>query len=90
MHDLILANQIIKEIQRVAKERGIGKIKSVSLEIGTNSLSHEDLAEHADEVNLDNLKFSLKSIAPKYGLDKAIFDIRKVPGNNWKILDIEV
>ena len=88
MHDIILANQIIAEIKKVAKERGIGKIKKVKLEIGSVALAHDGFPEHADDINVDNLKFLLESIVPKYGLNKVIFDIKKSAGDSWRILEI--
>ena len=90
MHDFLLAKEIIEEIAKVANERKLVNVKSVSLEIGSISLSHDNLPEHTEDINLDNLRFGLKSIAPKYGLDKAKFDIKKVAGDSWKITDIEV
>lgn len=90
MHDWILAKQIIEEIAKVAKEKKMTNIKSVNLEIGSIVLAHDDMPEHAEDINLGNLEFGLKSIAPKYGLDKAKFDIEKVAGDSWKITNIEV
>lgn len=90
MHDLILAQQIIKEIQRVAKEKGIDKIKKVGIEIGSVALAHDNLPEHIDEIDPGNIKFLLEKLAQNSGLDKAIFDIKKIPGNSWKILEIKI
>lgn len=89
MHDLILAKQIINEITRVAKDRGIGKIKKVTLGIGAVALAHDGFPEHADEIDPGNLKFLLESLAQNSGLDEALFEIEKTSGCNWKILEIE-
>ncbi len=90
MHDFLLAKEIIEEISKVANERKLVNIKSVTLEIGGIALAHDNLPEHAEDIDLDNLRFGLKSIAPKFGLDKVKFSIKKVAGGSWKITDIEV
>lgn len=90
MHDFLLAKEIIEEISKVAKERNLVNIKSVSLEIGSIALAHDGMSEHLENIDLNNLKFGLKNIAPKYGLDKANFSIKKTAGDSWKITDIEV
>ena len=90
MHDLMLAKEIVEEIAKVASEKKLLGIKSVNLEIGSITLAHDGLSEHAEDIDLDNLRFSLESIAPNYGLDKARFNIKKTAGDNWKITNIEV
>lgn len=88
MHDIILAKQIIDEISKIAKARKFDNIKSVSLEIGSVALAHNNLPEHIDEIDPGNLEFILENMASKYGLGKAKFDIKKISGDNWKILEI--
>lgn len=89
MHDIILAKQIIGEISKIAKVRKLDSIKSVNLEIGSVALAHDSLPEHIDEIDPGNLKFILENMASKYGLEKVKFDIKKIPGDNWKILEIK-
>ena len=86
----MLAKDIVEKISKIAKKRKLVNVKSVNLEIGSVALTHGGLSEHAEDIDLDNLTFSLESIAPKYGLDKAKFNIKKTAGDNWKITDIEV
>jgi Zn finger protein HypA/HybF involved in hydrogenase expression len=90
MHDFLLAKQIIEEITRIAKEKNLDNIKTVNIEIGSVVLAHDGLNEHAEDINLDNLRFGLESISPKYGLEKAKFEIVKAEGESWKITNIEV
>jgi len=85
MHDLMLAKEIIDKLMEVAEDKKAAKIRSASLEIG--NIAHGD---HLENVDLDNLIFLLKSITPKYSLDKAKFNIKKTTGDSWKITDIEV
>lgn len=90
MHDFFLAKEIVEGISKIADEKKLGDIKSVNLEIGSIALTHDGLPEHTENVNLGNLTFLLKSITPKYGLNKAKYEIKKVAGNSWKITKIEV
>jgi Zn finger protein HypA/HybF involved in hydrogenase expression len=89
MHDFLLAKEIIEEVAKIAKEKRLSSVKKVSLEIGIIALAHDGLPEHPEDINLVNLEFGLKSIAPKYGLEKAKFDVKRIPGDNWRITDIE-
>lgn len=89
MHDILLAKQIITEISKIAKARKLDNIKSVNLEIGSVALAHNNLPEHIDEIDSSNLKFILENMAPEYGLEKAKLDIKKIPGDSWKIREIE-
>lgn len=90
MHDFLLAKEIVEEISKVASERKLADVKSVNLEIGSIALVHDGLPEHTEDIDLGNLRFSLESIASKYGLNKVKFNIEKTTGDNWKIMDIEV
>jgi Zn finger protein HypA/HybF involved in hydrogenase expression len=90
MHDFLLAKEIIDEILKIAKEKKLANIKSVALEIGSIDLSHDNFPKHAEEINLENLKFSLENIAGNTLLKDTEFDIKKVKGSNWAIVDIEV
>lgn len=90
MHDLLLAKEIIDKLLEITKSRSLASIKSVSLEIGSIALAHDGLPEHAEDIDLGNCRFSLESIASKYGLSEAKFNIKKTAGDSWKITNIEV
>lgn len=92
MHDVLLAKQIFDELIKIAKDRKFDKIKSVKLEIGSVAFSHNDTNDtekHIEEINPGNIQFILESLAPKNGLGEVKFDIKKIPGDSWKILEIE-
>ena len=89
-HDFLLAKEIIDELGKIAQEKGLKKIKSVSLEIGSISLAHDGHPEHAEDISLENLEFGLKSIAKGTIFGGAEFKINKVAGNNWKITGIGI
>jgi Zn finger protein HypA/HybF involved in hydrogenase expression len=90
MHDIILAKEIIDEVLRITKEKKLNGIKGVKLEIGSVALSHDGLGEHTDDVSPENLKFILENLSGKSGLNKAKFDIKKIPGSIWRIRNIKV
>lgn len=90
MHDFFLAKQILGKILEIAEEKKLGKISKVSLEIGSIVLAHDDLPEHMEDINIDNLIFGLKSFSKDTPLERAEFDIKKIAGDDWKIVDIEV
>jgi Zn finger protein HypA/HybF involved in hydrogenase expression len=88
MHDFLLAKEIIDEILKIAKDKKLANIKSVKLEIGSVSLSHDNFPEHAEDINLENLRFGLENIAKNTLLKEAKFDIKKAKGINWSIINI--
>ena len=90
MHDFLLAKQIIDEVKKVIAEKRIKKVKTVSLEIGSISMSHDGHPEHLEEINPENLRFGLESLTRNDNLEGVKFEIRKVPGDDWKIADLEV
>lgn len=90
MHDFILAKEIIDELQSILIEKKLAKIKSVSLEVGLISLAHDGHPEHVEDISIENLKFGLKNIIKNTGLENIDFKIKKVAGEHWKIVEIEV
>ncbi|MEK7598265.1 MAG: hypothetical protein AAB487_00840 [Patescibacteria group bacterium] len=90
MHDFLLAKEIIRKLEKIIQKKGLNKPKIVSLEIGSIILSHDGMPEHAEDISLENLEFGLESIAKNTSLEGAKFNIKKVTGENWKIIDIEV
>lgn len=89
MHDFLLAKEIIDELLRIAKEKNLEKISGADIEIGTVALSHDGFPEHAEDISIDNLEFGLKSISKGTMLENSVFNIKKIPGTNWKITKIE-
>lgn len=87
MHDFLLAKEIIDTVIKVANEKGLKNIKSVSLEIGSIALSHDG---HTEDISVENLQFGIENIAKNTMLKGAKFEIKKVEGESWRITDIEV
>jgi Zn finger protein HypA/HybF involved in hydrogenase expression len=88
VHDFLLAKRINDEILKIAQEKNLKQIESVSLEIGSVSLSHDGLPEHVDDVSLESLNFGLEALAKGTILEGAKWKVEKIAGDNWKIKDI--
>ncbi|MFH1233271.1 MAG: hypothetical protein V1649_01310 [Patescibacteria group bacterium] len=89
MHDFLLAKEIVNAIIKIAGEKKLKKIKSVSLKIGSISLAHDGFEKHIEDINLENLKFGILNIAKRTILKNAKFDIKKTLCQNWRIMNIK-
>ena len=89
MHDFLLAKEIVDEVLRIAEENNLKKVSKVVLDIGEVSLAHDGLAEHSEDISVDNLKFGLDSIAKNTLLEGADFAITKNESNHWKLIALE-
>lgn len=89
MHDFLLAKQIVDKLLDIAKERNLSDIKSVTLEIGSIALGHDNIPEHTEEISIENLEFGIKSLTKGTILDEANFVIKRAEGSDWKIINIE-
>ncbi len=88
MHDFLLAKKIIDEALLVAGEKKLENVKIVNVEIGTIVLAHDGFPEHTEDVDLENLKFGLESIAKNTPLAETEFHLKKIAGDNWRITGI--
>ena len=82
MHDLHAADQILKLALDKAVENKLLKVKKIVIELGS-------IIEHGEDLNPENLVFNLELLAqstPARGLEVVI---KKVKGNNWKLVEIE-
>jgi Zn finger protein HypA/HybF involved in hydrogenase expression len=90
MHDFLLAKEIIDEVLEIISEKKLETIKSIDLEIGTISLAHDGFEEHTEDISLENLEFGLENIAKNTILENTKFNIKKVEGASWKIINIKI
>lgn len=89
MHDFLLAKEIVEEVLKVAKEHGLANVQTVSLEIGQIAMAHDGHPEHVEDISVENLQFGLESLAKGTLLEKAVFEIKKVAGEHWRVTNIE-
>lgn len=97
MHDFLLAKEIVDAALAAAEENKLGSVKSVSLEIGGASVPHNHHHDHDhahdghfDELDMENVRFGIESVAKGTVLEKAEFKIKRVDGSSWKITEMEV
>lgn len=89
MHDFLLAKEIVDEVLKISKEKGLSKITKVSLEIGQIALAHDGHEEHVEDISIDNLLFGISAIAKGTILENAEFDIIKINSDSWRLSEIE-
>lgn len=75
MHDLHLANQIVKLAQEHAKGE---KIKSIFIELG-------DILEHGENIAPENLKYNINLLLPDIEVK-----IKKINGDFWNLKEVEI
>ncbi|MFC1612531.1 hydrogenase/urease maturation nickel metallochaperone HypA [Patescibacteria group bacterium] len=79
MHDLHLADKIIKQILEFAREHKLSKVKKVWIEIG-------DILEHGEMISPENLKFNLKLLSNATPAQGAEFEVKKINEENKYII----
>jgi len=90
MHDFLLAKEIIDDVLKIAEEKKLENIKRADIEIGMIALAHNGFSEHAEDINIENLEFGLMSIAKNTILKNTKFNIKKVAGDSWRIINIKI
>jgi len=89
MHDFLLAKEIIDEVLKIAKEKNLSKILKVKVEIGQIALAHDGHSEHVEDISIENLQFGIGGIAKNTILKDTEFDVEKIQGEHWKIVEME-
>lgn len=82
MHDLIAAQDILKECISYAKKNKLKSISKVIIDLGKTPV-------HGEIIKPKNLKFILNQFAKNTVLEKAKLEIRPVKGSEIKLRSIE-
>lgn len=83
MHDLHLADKILKQVLEFARANNFKKIKKVWIELGP-------IVEHGAEIEPENLKFNLAMLSQGTLAGRAEFRIKKFNKlGEYKIKEIE-
>ncbi len=82
MHDFYLANEILKTVLEYAKKNGFKKVSRVEIELGS-------LVDHDEEILAENLIFNFKNLSKNTLAETAELEIKKIKGENWKLVSIE-
>lgn len=88
MHDFILAKQIVDKVLEIAKEKKLEKVSQIDLEVGQIAMAHDGFEEHVHDLTAENIEFNLKAISKNTILENAKFNIKKIEGDYWKIINI--
>ena len=89
MHDFMLAKEIVDEVLKIAEEKKLSQITKVSVEIGQIAMAHDGHAEHTEDISEENLQFGIATVAKNTILENTIFVIKKVPGESWRIVEMD-
>lgn len=82
MHDLLLAQEILKTVLEYAEKNGFKKVSRIEIELGS-------LVEHGEEILPENLVFNFKNLAKNTIAENAELKIKKLKWENWKLISIE-
>jgi Zn finger protein HypA/HybF involved in hydrogenase expression len=82
MHDLHAADYILKTVLETAAQKKLRRVTRIVVSLGT-------VVEHGAEILPGNLKFNLVALARGSGAEDASVEIRKVPGHQLVINEIE-
>ena len=90
MHDFLLAKEIVDEVLKVVAEKKLSKVSRVKVEIGQIALAHDGHDEHVEDISIENLMFGIEEgIAKNTILRDTKFDIEKMEGESWRLVEIE-
>jgi len=82
MHDLHLANQILKIALEYARKNKLSKINSITIELG-------NIVEHGERILPENLIFNFKLLAKDTIAKDAKLKIIPIEGEIWRLKEIE-
>ena len=82
MHDLHLANQILKIALEYARKNKLSKINSITIELG-------NIVEHVERILSENLIFNFKLLAKDTIAKDAKLKIIPIEGEVWRLKEIE-
>jgi len=82
MHNLHLADQILKTALGIAEKNNLKKIFFIKIELG-------DFIEHGERITPENLKFNFNLVSKNSLADSAQLKIKKIEGGRWSLKEIE-
>jgi Zn finger protein HypA/HybF involved in hydrogenase expression len=82
MHDLHLADKILKATLEVAEKNNLQKVDVVEIDLG-------DLVEHGERVLPENLTINFQLLAKGSIAEEAKLKVNSIEGDSWKLKSIE-
>jgi Zn finger protein HypA/HybF involved in hydrogenase expression len=82
MHDMHLADTILKIVLEYSEKNNFRKIKKIELELGS-------ILEHGEVISPENLVFNFNLLSKNTSAENAELNIKKIEGDEWKLISIE-
>ena len=82
MHDMHLAQQILKIVLEYAKKNNLKNIKKIELELGS-------ILEHDEVISPENLIFNFNLLSKGTIAENTELNIKSIAGDSWKLISIE-
>lgn len=82
VHDLHLAQQILKTVLEYAEKNNLKSIKKIELELGS-------IVEHGEYISPENLIYNFKLVSKNTIAETAELKIKQIKGDEWKLVSIE-
>lgn len=82
MHDFHLADQILKTVLEYANKNNLKNVSKVEIELGS-------IIEHDEIIKPENLTYHFKLLAKKTITKNAELKIKKIKGDEWKLVSIK-
>ena len=82
MHDLQVANRILKIILEYAKKNNLQKVTKAVIDLGV-------IEEHGQEILPANIKFNIKMLAKGTSAENLDLIIKQSKGKEWELIEIE-
>ena len=82
MHDFHLAQQILKTVLKYSKKNGFKNVSKIKIELGT-------ILEHGEIILPENLVHNFKLLSEETIVKNAELNIKKIKGDEWKLISIQ-
>lgn len=83
IHDLHLADKILKLVLKEAEKNNAKRIKSIQIQLG-------EISEHGQTITPENLKFNFSLLAKNTIAEKAELKINKTKGEKWQLTQMDI
>lgn len=82
MHDLHLADKILKTVLEVAEKNKLKKVDVIKIELG-------DFIEHGERITPENLQYNFSMLSKDTSAEKAQLVIASVLGQTWCLRELQ-
>ncbi len=82
MHDLHVADKVIKQVLDVAEQNKLNRVREIKIELG-------EVIEHGDRITPENLIFNIEMLAKGGVAEGAKITIESVESDHFAVTEIE-